>query len=51
MLELRREECLTLLASHSIGRIAVAGRGAAPVIRPVNYAFDELIDSWWRAAN
>jgi uncharacterized protein len=41
MLDLSREECLGLLASHSFGRLAVnAGKGP-PVIRPVNYLFDE----------
>ena len=40
MLELAREECLELLASHTFGRVAVASGGEAPVIRPVNYVFD-----------
>lgn len=41
MLDLSRDECLELLASHSFGRLAVnLGRGA-PVIRPVNYRFDK----------
>lgn len=34
---LSRDECLTRLASHSIGRIAVTSR-ALPAIVPVNYA-------------
>src|SRR5512142_2337477 len=38
--ELSREECLELLAANGVGRLAVSGRDA-PVIRPVNYAFDE----------
>jgi nitroimidazol reductase NimA-like FMN-containing flavoprotein (pyridoxamine 5'-phosphate oxidase superfamily) len=36
---LPREECLALLASNSFGRLAVAMD--SPVIRPVNYVFDE----------
>jgi len=39
MLVLPREECLRLLASNSFGRLAVAMD--SPVIRPVNYVFDE----------
>jgi uncharacterized protein len=39
MLVLTREECLALLASNSFGRLAVAMD--SPVIRPVNYVFDE----------
>jgi nitroimidazol reductase NimA-like FMN-containing flavoprotein (pyridoxamine 5'-phosphate oxidase superfamily) len=36
---LAREECLRLLASNSFGRLAVAMD--SPVIRPINYVFDE----------
>jgi nitroimidazol reductase NimA-like FMN-containing flavoprotein (pyridoxamine 5'-phosphate oxidase superfamily) len=41
--ELPREECLRRLArgAAGIGRIAVAAPGWPPVIRPVNYGFDE----------
>jgi uncharacterized protein len=39
MLVLSRDECLRLLASHSFGRLAVSMD--TPVIRPVNYFFDE----------
>jgi len=39
MLVLPREECLALLAANSFGRLAVAMD--SPVIRPVNYVFDE----------
>jgi uncharacterized protein len=39
MLVLSREECLRLLAANSFGRLAVAMD--SPVIRPVNYVFDE----------
>jgi uncharacterized protein len=41
MLELPRMECLRLLAAHRFGRLAVALAEGAPVIRPVNYLFDE----------
>jgi nitroimidazol reductase NimA-like FMN-containing flavoprotein (pyridoxamine 5'-phosphate oxidase superfamily) len=40
-IELSRDECLRLLASHRFGRLAVAGATDAPVIRPVNYVFDD----------
>ena len=40
LLELDREECLRLLASMNLGRVAVNVENWAPVIRPVNYAFD-----------
>ena len=40
---LTREECLELLASHRFGRLAVAMD--SPVIRPVNYVFDERSQS------
>jgi nitroimidazol reductase NimA-like FMN-containing flavoprotein (pyridoxamine 5'-phosphate oxidase superfamily) len=43
--ELTREECLHRLAGASFGRVAVAGSGVAPVIRPVNYRFDERSQS------
>jgi nitroimidazol reductase NimA-like FMN-containing flavoprotein (pyridoxamine 5'-phosphate oxidase superfamily) len=39
VLVLSREDCLRLLASNSFGRLAVATD--SPVIRPVNYVFDE----------
>lgn len=45
MLELSREECLHLLASHHFGRLAVNMGEGAPVIRPVNYLFDERSQS------
>ena len=41
MHELPREECLRLLAENRVGRVAVSAADDAPVIRPVNYAFDE----------
>jgi nitroimidazol reductase NimA-like FMN-containing flavoprotein (pyridoxamine 5'-phosphate oxidase superfamily) len=43
MIVLSRDECLRLLASHSFGRVAVAMD--APLIRPVNYVFDEASQS------
>jgi nitroimidazol reductase NimA-like FMN-containing flavoprotein (pyridoxamine 5'-phosphate oxidase superfamily) len=43
MLILPREECLRLLASNGFGRLAVAMD--SPVIRPVNYVFDERSQS------
>ncbi len=39
--ELSGEECLRLLAAHSFGRLAVGIGDRVPVIRPLNYAFDE----------
>ncbi len=39
--ELAGEECLRLLAAHSFGRLAVGIGEGVPVIRPLNYAFDE----------
>ncbi len=45
MLELSREECLRLLASHHFGRLAVNIGDGPPVIRPVNYLFDERSQS------
>jgi uncharacterized protein len=42
MLELSRPECLRLLAAASVGRIVVSvTEWDHPVIRPVNYVFDE----------
>src|ERR1035437_5311140 len=37
----RGRNALRLLASHSFGRLAVSMGEGAPVIRPVNYVFDE----------
>lgn len=39
--ELSREECLRLLRATSFGRLAVSLADRAPLIRPVNYLFDE----------
>ncbi len=40
LVTISREQCLELLAEHSFGRLAVNLGEGAPVIRPVNYAFD-----------
>jgi uncharacterized protein len=45
ILELSREECLELLATHHFGRLAVVMSNGAPVIRPVNYVFDKASQS------
>jgi nitroimidazol reductase NimA-like FMN-containing flavoprotein (pyridoxamine 5'-phosphate oxidase superfamily) len=37
---LPRDECLKLLATVSIGRVAVALPGSPPLVVPVNYALD-----------
>jgi nitroimidazol reductase NimA-like FMN-containing flavoprotein (pyridoxamine 5'-phosphate oxidase superfamily) len=41
MLELDRSECLRLLAATYFGRLAVNLGSGPPIIRPVNYVFDE----------
>ena len=35
------EECVKLLRSHDLGRIALVDRNVRPLIFPVNYFFDE----------
>jgi len=45
LLELSRTECLELLAGCRFGRLAVCIGEGAPVVRPVNYAFDESSQS------
>lgn len=45
MLELSRDECLHLLASHGFGRVAVSMSHGPPVIRPVSYRFDSSSQS------
>lgn len=42
---LGRDECLRLLASHRLGRVAVSVEGWTPLIRPVNYRFDPASQS------
>jgi len=46
-LEIDKQGCMRILAAASghVGRIAVGGPGSSPVIRPVNYAFDEGTES------
>ena len=41
LVELDREECLGLLATSQVGRLAVNAPGWPPVIRPVNYVYDD----------
>jgi nitroimidazol reductase NimA-like FMN-containing flavoprotein (pyridoxamine 5'-phosphate oxidase superfamily) len=41
--ELTREECMRLVAQHSIGRLAYAVPGTPPVVLPLNYVVDEDI--------
>lgn len=43
--ELSREECLRLLGTAVVGRVVVLTPGHTPVIRPVNYVFDERSQS------
>ena len=45
VVELPREECLDLLATHNFGRLTVVLGNGAPVIRPVNYVFDRASQS------
>ena len=45
MLDLPRVECLRLLAANRFGRLAVATGDGAPLIRPVNYMFDDRSQS------
>ena len=44
--ELSRSECIRLLAGSTLGRVAVAPKDwAFPVIRPVNFVFDESMNA------
>jgi len=46
MLDLDRPECLRLLAANGIGRVVVSvADWDTPVIRPVNYVFDQSSQS------
>lgn len=46
LVALSRSECVALLAANEFGRVAVAAAvGQAPLIRPVNYRFDEASDA------
>ena len=46
-LEIDRDGCMRMLAAGSggVGRIALSPSAAPPVIRPVNYAFDDRTQS------
>jgi uncharacterized protein len=45
MIDLSTEECRELLASNTFGRVAVSMGERAPVLRPVNYLFEESSQS------
>lgn len=45
MLDLDRADCRRLLAAGGLGRLAVNLGDGPPVIRPVNYVFDDRSDS------
>ncbi len=45
LVELERAECLRLLAASHVGRLGVSAGDDAPIIRPLNYVFDERSQS------
>ena len=45
LVTLDREECLRLLRTAAVGRVVVLTAGQTPVIRPVNFVFDERSQS------
>ncbi|MGA2928312.1 MAG: pyridoxamine 5'-phosphate oxidase family protein [Solirubrobacteraceae bacterium] len=45
LLELSRDECMALLSECRFGRLAVCTGDGAPVVRPVNYVFDQSSQS------
>lgn len=45
LVELPRTECLRLLACTRFGRLGITTSDEVPVIRPVNYVFDERSQS------
>ena len=45
IVELDRAECLRLLAEAQFGRLGVTSGEGAPMIRPLNYVFDERSQS------
>jgi nitroimidazol reductase NimA-like FMN-containing flavoprotein (pyridoxamine 5'-phosphate oxidase superfamily) len=45
IVELPRAECLQHLAASRFGRLAVVSAHGTPVIRPVNYVFDDASQS------
>jgi nitroimidazol reductase NimA-like FMN-containing flavoprotein (pyridoxamine 5'-phosphate oxidase superfamily) len=42
---LDREQCLQLLGENHFGRVAINLRSEVPLVRPVNYLFDERTQS------
>ena len=46
-IEIDQKGCLRMLAAGSghVGRVAVGAPGSPPVVRPVNYAFDDQTES------
>jgi nitroimidazol reductase NimA-like FMN-containing flavoprotein (pyridoxamine 5'-phosphate oxidase superfamily) len=45
LVELTRDDCLRLLGTAAVGRVVVLTAGQTPVIRPVNFVFDERSQS------
>ncbi len=45
LVDLSREECLRLLGTAAVGRVVVLTAAETPVIRPVNFVFDERSQS------
>ena len=45
MVVLDREDCLDLIAGHTLGRLAINLHSEVPMIRPVNYVFDARTQS------
>lgn len=45
LVDLSREECLRLLGTAAVGRVVVLTAAQTPVIRPVNFVFDERSQS------
>lgn len=46
LIDLGRDECLRLLSASTVGRVVVVRQAeSVPVIRPVNYAFDDASQS------
>src|SRR5579859_3917666 len=43
--QLNRADCIVLLSARRFGRLAVSAPGQPPLIRPVNYLFDERTQS------
>ena len=45
LVEIPRAECLELLAGSHFGRVAISRGDDAPIIRPINYVFDQRSQS------